>query len=147
MGAKVKGLTLTNNSDIKNFVPERLIADPATPIEGRVWFNTSVKKLKTTNDRGEIIELGSVEYDGMKIDLDIYLSRQSISSIVYDSSNRPTTINYANGYTVEATYVVSGNGAGEIESMTYKKGEDVLYTVEYTYDSSSRIASTTVTEA
>lgn len=147
MGAKIKGITLTNNTDIKNLVPERTSSDPIAPTEARIWYNTVDKKLKTTDKDGKIVPLGSaIEFDGMKIDLDIYLSRQSIQSIDYDSSNRPTVITYANGYTVTADYVASGNGAGEIWKMTYKKDGNLIYITEYTYDNLARISSTTVTE-
>lgn len=145
MSLRIPGIILTNDSYIKNFVPERVAEDPTNPIEGRIWFNTVDKKFRSTDGLGKIYDLGSNDYDGMDIDLDIYLSRQSIQSMTYDSSNNPTSINYANGYKTTIEYVVSGNGAGELSKVSYFKNDVLLYYVEYTYDSSSRMSGTTVT--
>ncbi len=72
MSAKVKGINLTHNTDIKNLVPERLAVDPVNPVLGRIWFNTTEKVIKTTNPAGEIIVLGQgADIDLSGIDQDI----------------------------------------------------------------------------
>ena len=43
---KLHGITLANNSWIENAHFERLAADPVPAAAGRVWFNTTEKKLK-----------------------------------------------------------------------------------------------------
>ena len=47
---------------------------------------------------------------------------------------------------LELTYVASGNGAGEVETVTYKKGGaggTVVATLTLTYDASNRVATIT----
>ena len=49
---------------------------------------------------------------------------------------------------IALTYVASGNGAGEIETATYKDGGSggtTVATITLTYDSSDRIATVAVT--
>lgn len=41
---------------------------------------------------------------------------------------------------IDLTYVVAGNGVGEIETATYKLGGATVATITLTYDSSNRIS-------
>jgi hypothetical protein len=40
---------------------------------------------------------------------------------------------------IALTYVASGNGAGEIETATYKKNSTTIATLTLTYDSNNRL--------
>lgn len=80
------------------------------------------------------------------IDSNTILSMQDISSITYDGSNRPTVITYVGGWLVEASYVASGNGQGELEQVIFKQSTTEIYRVNYTYGSNNLLATQTVTE-
>lgn len=41
---------------------------------------------------------------------------------------------------IELSYVASGNGAGEIETVVYKSGATTVATLTLTYDASNRIS-------
>jgi hypothetical protein len=44
----------------------------------------------------------------------------------------------------DITYVDSGNGEGEIETITYKRGGDVVATVTFTYNSNNKLINVVV---
>lgn len=44
----------------------------------------------------------------------------------------------------DVAYVASGNGAGEIETITYKQGGTTVATVTFTYNSDNKVTSATL---
>jgi len=76
------------------------------------------------------------------------LSKRDASQVLreaYDEDNRfLRTVNFATLVpevydNLILTYVAAGNGAGEVETVTYKNGTDVVGTLTLTYDASDRL--------
>lgn len=74
---------------------------------------------------------------------------QQVLRAVYDADeNSINTLNLSGlvpeSYDkIELTYVTSGNGTGEIETVTYTKDASTVATLTLAYDGSDRLASVT----
>ena len=80
------------------------------------------------------------------VDQSTILAKKDITSVTYNADDKPTLVTYSGGWTVTATYVASGNGEGEIETVSFKQGATEIYNVAYTYNANDKIDTQTVTE-
>ena len=80
------------------------------------------------------------------VDQSTILAKKNITSVTYNADDKPTLVTYSGGWTVTATYVASGNGEGEIETVSFKQGATEIYNVAYTYNANDKIDTQTVTE-
>lgn len=76
-----------------------------------------------------------------------YLDPGQVIKGSYDEPNQAIQVKAVAGSLVTAsydeidlTYVVAGNGAGEIQTATYKKAGSTVATLTITYDASNRIS-------
>jgi len=81
------------------------------------------------------------QYDGQQVLRDVHDINNHAAQIINLSSLIPNSYDY-----IALTYVASGNGAGEIETATYKQGGasgTAIATLTLSYDASNRLASVT----
>ena len=92
----------------------------------------------------QVDNIPSTKLDVIDSDMGALLATRNITSVTYDGDDKPLVITYSGGWTVTATYILSGNGEGELSTVTYKRGADTIYSVTYTYGINDKIATQTV---
>lgn len=73
--------------------------------------------------------------------------KQTITQAFVESQDAHRVINVGGGFItssyteIDLTYVPSGNGVGQIQTVTYKNGSIVLNTLTLSYDGSNNLIS------